>query len=250
MSNESYLISQERCPSCASLGRDSTGDNLSIYSDGHSYCYGCGYYKNGSALHRFVSKENYSQMERHHVYLPSDSNIEYPQRALEWINQYELNRNDLLANNVVWSESKERLYFPVYGNEGLLAYQGRYFGNSSTDKKWWGKGDFKNIFPFYGAASRSLVLVEDVVSAVKLSRVTQSLWLSGNHVGADRWKRLFKLIPKGLQCIIWLDPDMYTKSIKEGRLGASYGLNTKSILSDKDPKEHSFEEIKRILNAD
>lgn len=248
MTNESYLIRQERCPKCASNGRDNNADNLGVYSDGHSYCYSCGYYRAGSGIDRFIKRSNYEKMERHAVFLPVDCNIDYPQRALDWIGQYELNRNDLLANNSVWSESRQRLYFPVYGEQGLLAFQGRYFGNDIKEKKWWGKGDFKNIFALFGKQSRSLVLVEDVISSIKLSRLTQSMWLSGNAIGKERFKRLFKLIPRGLPCIIWLDPDMYTHATKEMRLGASYGLNTKVILSTKDPKEHNYVEIKEYLN--
>lgn len=248
MTNESYLLHQERCPSCAEQGRDISGDNLGVYSDGHVYCYRCNYYKSGSAISRFIKKESYEKMERHAVFLPSDCNVEYPQRALDWIGQYELNRNDLLANNALWSESKSRLYFPVYGDEGLLAFQGRYFGTDSAQKKWWGKGDFKSIFALYGKQGRSLVLVEDVISAIKLSRLTQSMWLSGNSIGKDRWKRIYKLIPQGLQVIIWLDPDMYTHSVKEARLGASMGVKTTSILSTKDPKQHSWDELKGYLN--
>lgn len=254
MTNESYLLHQERCPNCAKHGRDHSGDNLGVYSDGHSYCYSCSYYRSGSAIVRFIKKESYERMERHAVFLPSDAGIDYPQRALDWVGQYELDRNDLLANNSVWSESKERLYFPVYGDQGLLAFQGRYIpdglrqnNNEDVPKKWWGKGDFRNVFALFGKPGRSLVLVEDVVSAVKLSRLTQSMWLSGNAIGKDRWIRLFKLIPRGLQAIIWLDPDMRTHALKEARLGASYGINTKVIYSDKDPKEHTYAEIKEIL---
>lgn len=247
MTNESYLLHQERCPSCAERGNDTSGDNLGVYSDGHSYCYRCGYYSSGSQIARFLNKDKHEGLERHHCYLPNDCDVNYPQVALDWIGQYELNRNDLLANNSLWSESKSRLYFPVYGPEGLLAYQGRYFGNDVSQKKWWGKGDFRNIFAFFGKAGRSLVLVEDVISAIKVSRFTQTMWLSGNSIGKDRWRRLYNLLPEGLQCIIWLDPDMYTHSIKESKLGASYGVKTTVILSTKDPKECSYENIKDLL---
>ena len=40
-------IGKERCPACASIGRDRSGDNLAIYDDGGKYCFSCGYYENG-----------------------------------------------------------------------------------------------------------------------------------------------------------------------------------------------------------
>lgn len=33
----------EACPNCQSLGRDTAGDNLSIYEDGSKHCHACGY---------------------------------------------------------------------------------------------------------------------------------------------------------------------------------------------------------------
>ena len=41
-------IGKERCPACASIGRDRSGDNLAIYDDGGKYCFSCGYYENDS----------------------------------------------------------------------------------------------------------------------------------------------------------------------------------------------------------
>ena len=42
---ESVLVDRDRCPACASAGRDTSKDNLAIYDDGHQYCFSCGYYK-------------------------------------------------------------------------------------------------------------------------------------------------------------------------------------------------------------
>ena len=42
----SKVISREQCPACASNGRDTSHDNLSVYDDGHKYCYACKYYEN------------------------------------------------------------------------------------------------------------------------------------------------------------------------------------------------------------
>lgn len=35
----SKLVTRERCPLCATEGRDHTGDNLAIYDDGHQFCF-------------------------------------------------------------------------------------------------------------------------------------------------------------------------------------------------------------------
>ncbi len=45
--SDSSVIGRERCPKCAALGNDLSGNNLAIYSDGHAYCFAneCGYYR-------------------------------------------------------------------------------------------------------------------------------------------------------------------------------------------------------------
>jgi twinkle protein len=39
MSN--YILRKEQCPDCAKVGRDTSKDNLTVYSDGQTHCYGC-----------------------------------------------------------------------------------------------------------------------------------------------------------------------------------------------------------------
>lgn len=59
-SNESTVVGRKRCPKCASLGNDSSGDNLAVYSDGHTHCFGCGYHTGGNGTvmetHQISSK--------------------------------------------------------------------------------------------------------------------------------------------------------------------------------------------------
>ena len=47
MSDE-QVLSKEQCPECAKEGNDASGDNLAVYSDGHTHCFACGYHTNGT----------------------------------------------------------------------------------------------------------------------------------------------------------------------------------------------------------
>jgi twinkle protein len=42
--SDSILIDKGQCPKCAAAGNDTSGDNLGIYDDGHTYCFSCGDY--------------------------------------------------------------------------------------------------------------------------------------------------------------------------------------------------------------
>lgn len=250
----SYLVRQERCPACAKQGKDRGANNLAVYSDGHEYCFSCGHYVSGSGISRLKSRVSQEPVTKHEVVLPSDSDVCYPTRALEWVGHYDLTRNDLLNNNVLWSETNQRLIFPVYGDNGLIAYQGRYFGQPAPEgskpfPKWWGVGDLSNTFHILGKSSTQLVLVEDVVSAIKLSKFTMAMPLFGSHVGITRFKRLRSLLVPSTEVCLYLDPDKRKESVVEARRGQLVGLNMRVIYSERDPKEESYARLKILLGC-
>ncbi len=249
MPESCYHVKNTVCPQCRRIGNDKSGDNLAVYSDGHSWCWSCGYYVSGSGISRFKSRVHQEPITKHEVVLPSDSDVCYPTRALEWVGHYDLTRNDLLNHNALWSESYKRLIFPIYGDTGLIAYQGRYFGEEKRPK-WWGVGDLKNTFHILGKSSSQLVLVEDIVSAIKLSKFTMAMPLFGSHVGAVRFKRLYSLYKDTVEVCVYLDPDKRSESIVEARRGMLCGLRTRVIYSERDPKEESVEKLKEILLTD
>lgn len=253
---ESYLIGKERCPECAKRGKDRSKDNLAIYSDGHKYCYNCGFTVSVSILGRFRQRSSSTReldKQESKLYLPEDCSVDYPHRALEWVGHYELTKTDLFNHNTLWSESLQRLIFPIYGDEGLIAWQGRYFGPPSEGKpypKWYGKGDLKGTFNFLGSKTNNkLILTEDIISAIKCSRFAMAMPLYGSHVGVVRFKRLYSLYGKTLEVCLWLDPDKRKESVVETRRGEMCGLITRTIFSSKDPKEQTYSEIKKFLQT-
>lgn len=243
----SYVIRHERCPECAKLGKDRSGDNLAVYSDGHRFCFSCGYHSSGSRIPRFTSSDAVSQPVSE-ITLPHDSSYDYPKVALDWIEQYELTRNDLLKQRVVWSDWYCRLIFPVFSFDGLIAYQGRYFGPDTTKPKWWGEGNLKDTLHILkGKDDSCIILVEDIISAMKLQKVGHtSMPLFGSHVDLSRLKRIKNYYHK---IILWLDPDKRKESIKFANIGKSLGLNMRVIFSDLDPKQHSTSEIEEYLKT-
>ena len=243
---ESYLLKKEQCPECAKLGKDRNHDNLALYSDGHSYCFSCGYTNRIWNSLSTTSESNKKPYKEIQITLPIDCDTSYPANALKWISQYELSSNDLLSNNVLWSEQHKRLIFPIYGDIGLLAYQGRYFGSEINKPKWWGQGDLANTFHIIKGRSLqpTLILTEDIVSAIKVSRYAPAMPLFGCSIGIKRFKRLYKLLGYQADIKIWLDPDKRKEAIKESRKGTLCGLKTSVIISNKDPKEESYETIR------
>ncbi len=244
--NVSYLLRTERCPQCAKLGKDLHGDNLAVYSDGHSFCYSCGYTRSSKSLISFKGKavDNNSQLVARNInmYLPSDCDVSYPSMALQWIGQYELTRNDLLNHHVLWSEKVQRLIFPIFGDGELLAWQGRSFDKDR--KKWYTIGKVEELFHILGKGNE-IILVEDVISAIKISKVGHSsMCLFGSNISIERFKHLSTLTK---EVAIYLDPDKRKESLKFNRRASLVGLKSRVIFSANDPKEETFERLKEIL---
>lgn len=251
---ESFFLNNEECPKCRQKGNDRSGDNLAVYSDGHKYCWCCNYYISSTAdPFRDVQHVRTDPI----IKLPEDADTNYSHKAIDWIQQYDLNMKDLLTNHVLYSQRgtylkkkdiqcNDLLIFPFWAKGELLGWQGRYFGSSTDVPKWIGRGQLNNIYHILkGNNSKKIVLTEDIVSAIKVNKGGhEAMPLFGINL-KSRWGKL-KLL--GYQeAIIFLDPDMHTHMIKESRVGALEGFKTRVILSDKDPKEHSREEIQELL---
>lgn len=244
----SYVIKHERCPECAKHGNDRSGDNLAIYSDGHTYCFRCGF---GSRRTRIAERVERCEEA---IVLPADVDTELPYEARKWLEQYHLSRVDFIKNHVMWSERYSRIIFPYFDQTGLLAWQGRYIPcgknkvevNGKSPAKWYSQGLIHEIIHPINVNNREAVLVEDIISAIKVSKVKGAIPLFGSSISGKHFLRLKKIVDR---VWIWLDPDMRPKSLKMASMGKLLGLDTHVIFSDHDPKEHSQEEIDKLLNS-
>jgi len=238
LTNESHVVRKERCPECARIGNDRSGDNLAVYSDGHCFCFKCGHStgrkKVGEQVRRSASE----------IVLPSDVVAELPFEARAWLGQYSLARLDIQQNNIMWSEQWSRIVFPYFDDTGLIAWQGRYVGNDKTKAKWFSQGKIHEIIHPIKVRNREAVLVEDIVSAIKVSKIKGSIPIFGSSISSKQLLRLKTVVDK---VWVYLDPDVRTKSVSIASLARLLGLEAYVIFSDKDPKEHTHEEIQEYL---
>ena len=71
------------------------------------------------------------------------------------------------------------------------------------------------------------------------------LW--GNQF-LGRIDMLLKLTNRNSKILLWLDPNMKLKMIREADNARLKGLNVSSIFSLYDPKEHNLKEIEGYIN--
>lgn len=237
----SHLLYKTRCPACAENSKDRSGDNLGVYNDGHSYCYSCGYATNATASSKL--RQQAKQELKEIPALPEDVSNKIGRIAYEWLLQYFSPEN---FPRCLWSVSERKLYFMLEGG----AYQYRYFGDNPKHPKWVSYGINENLIHIVSSRmelsnNRCLVLVEDIISAMKVGHITPTLCLFGSNISLKRLATL-KLLGYN-EVIIWLDWDKKEYAIEAAGRAQSIGLNSKVIHTKLDPKDYNFEEIKLEL---
>ena len=246
----SHVTSKEACPVCRSLGKDRSGDNLAVYSDGHKWCYACGYHVFGDAVLSFKenvpgSKQGVPEPTRN-ISLPADVDFRIPRKAWDFLGKYALTDYHAKKHNLMWSEFRQRLYFPIFDKHGLLGYQGRYLGEDKSQSKWYTQGDLKNILHILPSdvGSDRIVLIEDIISAIRVSDIENCMPLFGSFVNIKTVVRLSRFYGN---IVVWLDKDKEKDSYKFSKMIRDLGLISSSVVTDRDPKELTREDILACL---
>lgn len=245
MQVESYLIEHTACPQCIKQGRDNARDNLGVYSDGHSFCFSCGYHRNGNKLtsYKETSERTLGSLSQP-LYIPSDADTSLPDFARAWLQGYEFDQATITSNLILWSPSKERLIFPYFIKGELVGYQARCFNKEEKQKrKWFSQGKLDSFIYTRGNESDTLILVESIISAIKVSRFAQSAPLFGSVISMKRFLAINHFWPN---VILWLDPDKRKEAIQQADKGRSVIPNVSVIISDKKPKDHTYNELKDL----
>ena len=299
-------VGKERCPECAKKGKDTRGDNLHRYEDGHAWCFSCGHREPSDAmrlLHNMMNASENPRMKRSitiyekcpagascmshdgnecqycvafdaqeadeqamraarkrvaqneeivkRVLLPYDSVKTIPAPALKWLDSYGITRDEIIKNDISYSNNFQRLIFPIRNQQGqLLAWTGRYFGPNNL-RKWHHEGDIGTLCHIIGspleynrasAGERPIVIVEDPVSCIKVGRHAPTLVLFGSHLSL---KTAVKLRNVGRRVILWLDADKFVESQAISKRLALTGIAASILYTEKDPKAYDDAFIKK-----
>jgi len=168
-----------------------------------------------------------------------------PERAYNWLTSYELSLNEILNNKIQWDESRQLLIFPVYSPSGdLVMYQGRYFGENEKHPKYLTFGPVVGTYNIHWCSNPLIddcvVVVEDFISAIKVSRVVTSMPMFGSNLNTKQIGVLATLFSK---IIWWLDPDKQGEYPKLVNRASLFFDPVHCVYSDLDPKYYSTKEI-------
>ncbi len=247
------LVARDRCPACKAKGKDTSKDNLAIYADGHEHCYACGYYKPARDEERIrklaptTITEAESKKAPGSVQLPIDASELIPADIVQRLLRFGLTPKHLKKHNFKWSNSKQRLIMPVYDGYGqLLMYQERSWDISEKKYLTYGKpSDILHILmPEDDLLSKTVILVEDLISAIRVADYLPAMPLWGSDIPLKTIKRLasrFEVVG------VWLDPDMKLKAVKDV-LRISQYVPAFFIESGMDPKMYNLAQIKEHID--
>ncbi len=239
----SHHVENTQCPRCKSLGRDRSKNNLGVFSDGHCVCWSCRHFIPATSNGKFTEYVRHTiTRDAVVVCLPEDVSSILPPHCLDWLGKYSITNAEIVNNRLMYSPHWDQLIFPYFdGNGTLLAYQARNF-SKETKQKWWSQGKLHELLHILPLREKydTIILVEDIVSAIKVSRWGSVMPLFGCITGLERLRRLSLLTPEVTH---WLDPDKRSEALKWSNKASLFGMVGGVIFTAKDPKEHSDEEI-------
>lgn len=190
--------------------------------------------------------------EQREIKLPYDFSEDIPKTALQWFYKYSIFKEDINRFHFGFSSKYNRIILPIFDNETLIYYQSRLVDTPTKDNPKYinvRQSGAKNVFfkNFSYTEKQELVIVEDILSAIKVGKVTNTVSLLGSYIPDS----FYELCSDFSKIWIWLDRDKLRSSIKyANKLRLKTSKQVKVVVVDKDPKEYSVEEIKEILYGD
>lgn len=222
----STCVYKEACPKCRDLGQDRHGDNLAVYSDGHKYCFKCGFTVQANPFlnsSRSVKKYNRNS---NLITVPIKS------KGYDWLLKYNITREEV-DNFFLWDENKEQLVYRNrdFTNTRNFKYKVKAF--CYGEKPYSIVGEVKPV--------KRIVLVEDLVSAIKVSRHYNAVPLFGTTCPSEALKQLLRV---SNIITVWLDKDVLKNALKLRSYAFKQGFSVVHLLrTDLDPKCYSDQEI-------
>ncbi len=263
MYNPSPFLGHEPCPKCTARGEDTRGDNMGRWQDGHAYCFNCKYTIYSPVLQQIQTAaeshmKDISQIEgnvKKKIQLPNDLSATIPAKALQWLDKYGIMRDEIIEFKLKWSEFYQWLVFPVYNDsKELILFQARQFGPNDKSR-WLTFGEPSKVLGVLGMIRHQgkthddmLVIVEDLVSAIKVARHQRAMALFGSSLPLEKFLKLKRMefTPK---IIFWLDQDKYPEAMGMSARIKLLGHESTAIFTPKDPKEYDDDIIKNLVRA-
>ncbi len=225
----SNFIKLGPCPHCGSK------DNRAEYENGY-WCFGCSKLEPKTDTQSLRDKLN-RQLESD-VSMTSSvlSTIkEIPQKGMQWLLKYGISSEEIAKYGISWEPARKLLVLinsKTYWQARNFGFGHiKYISNGMKPLTVYGEGD-------------TIVVVEDVLSAIKIARCRYEKICASPLLGSSMSKQTMSQLTKQYATVhVWLDRDKAKQAILiRNKLRAS-GVKSKAIITPKDPKEYTKTEI-------
>jgi len=214
-------------------------------------CQGKGAYGSGTRSH---IRKPVASAPQWKVVLPSDYTTSWPDfhpAARAWLNKY-LGPADCKGYGIGWSSNVGRVILPVYTKTGeLVAYQSRRVLPYDNGPKYLTERSRRVKHPMFLGTRRygtTVVLTEDILSAIVVGRVCPAVSLLGVHLSDDN---LYELLDMGYKrFVILLDDDKPEVKAQQRKIAKRIGQfrEVKVVTGHtSDPKEWTQQQIEEAI---
>jgi hypothetical protein len=227
------FLHHESCPRCGSK------DNLGVWEDGHKWCFGCKYYEQRElSLHNVHAIPNQNTVNPRNF--PEDAEYYIPTEPMKWLLKNGITYSSQKQYGIQWSPKQQLLCWKINDN----CWQGRCF-SPEAKTKYISQGKLHEFCHILGNGNNIVVLVEDYISALRVSEHLPCMPLFGCTINLER---LQELLGRFNTLIVWLDYDKLNNARSIASNASLIGFkNAWTIYTKEDPKELTFKEIEQKL---
>lgn len=219
-----------------------------------AYCHRCeqkGYYQDRS--YKGFNKGIRFSRETKDVYLPKDMDMDvdnWASPARVWAFKNRLESVHIERANIGYSESIGRILIPTYHEGKVSGYQARKVHKYDEGPKYYTRCNktLPNYNHYHNTGSKTIVITEDSISAVRLSNFVDSISLQG-VVLKDNVLSYLLGYRKYDKCFVWLDNDtplvIQKRVVLKNRL--SNYLECSTITIQEEPKHMDDAKLHKFL---
>jgi len=169
------------------------------------------------------AKQEHSR-SREIVHLPNNFIRSVSGEELEWLEQYNITKEEIITWDIGTLKGEKRIVFPIYKESELQGYLIRDI-NPNAFQKWHKEGNINELIytvvptttPESSSEGSELIIVESLVSALMTGRETPSVALLGTVITEEKLKAIKDICKANdiKQLILWLDKDVERKKLNK-----------------------------------
>jgi hypothetical protein len=246
-------VSHSRRVNCWKCGGEKTASVTNMGKNYVVFCFRCKETEKQdppamTAAERLAMRRAADAFEAQEPSLPDDFTLDIPIQGLLWLSKGGLHLDDIKEHGFGWSNTMRRVIMPVMAGSKLVAVQARRVDPSGDGPKYLGQvwSGPRPVF-IAGQSGNDITLTEDILSAARVGKVAEAWSLLGTNLMPAVIAQIAERNPDRVN--VWMDNDdagINARRKMLRQLGA-VGINARGIMSDRDPKHHTLQEMKELL---